>query len=168
MTDANPAAAAPEPPFFSIVLTPHRSLTARGVLALLALQAGLSLTIGTVFWLAGAWPVIGFMGLDVLLVYVALRLNFRSARAVEIISLARDQLTIRRVNARGRSAEVTVNPYWARLVVDRHPEFGIVRMAIASHGNRLSVGRFLPPPERERFVAALNAALATARSTPPA
>ena len=75
------------------------------MLALLALQGGLSLTIGTVFWVAGAWPVIGFMGLDVALVYIALRLNFRSARATEIISLTRDQLTIRRVDAHGRAAE---------------------------------------------------------------
>lgn len=168
MTDANPAAALPEPPFFSVTLTPHRSLTPRGVLAILAVQGALSLTVGTIFWAVGAWPVIGFMGLDVALLYLAFRLSFRSARAVEIVNLAHDKLTIRRVEASGRAAEIAVNPYWARLEVDRHPEFGIVRMAIASHGKRLQIGRFLPPPERERFADALNQALATARSTPTA
>ena len=33
-----------------------------------------------VFLLAGAWPVFGFFGLDVLLVYWAFRLNYRRAR----------------------------------------------------------------------------------------
>ena len=153
-------------PIFTAVLTPHRSLTPRGFLAVMAVLAVMSFTAGLIFWSIGAWPVIGFMGLDVALVYAAFRLNFRQARAAEIISLTREQLTVRRIAADGRSAETAVNPYWARLEIDRHPEFGILRMAIASHGNRFAIGRFLVPDEREKYARSLTAALAEVRSTP--
>jgi uncharacterized membrane protein len=156
----------PAPPLFSVVLRPHRSLSPQGFLAVMAVLAAMSFTAGTIFWAIGAWPVIGFMGLDVALVYVAFRLNFRAARAAEIINLAHDKLTICRVDALGRASEVVVNPYWARFEVDRHPEFGVLRMAIASHGARFAVGRFIPPPEREKFARAFGAALAAARATP--
>ena len=102
------------------------------------------------------------------LVYLAFRFSFRAARAVEIVTVARDKLTVRRVDARGRAAELALNPYWVRLEVERHPEFGILGMAIASHGRRFHVGRFLPPPERERFAAALKDALAAVRAAPAA
>ena len=37
--------------------------------------------------LAGAWPVIGFFGLDVALIYLAFKLNYRSGRLYETIEL---------------------------------------------------------------------------------
>ena len=165
MSADNPAPDA-APPIFSVVLKPHRSLTPSGFVAVMAVMAALSFTAGTIFWSIGAWPVPGFMGLDVLLAYIAFRLNFNAARAAEVIHLGRDRLTMRRIDPKGRSAEVTVNPYWARLEVERHPEFGIVAMAIASHGNRFAVGGFLVPDEREAFAGAFVVALAEARATP--
>ena len=162
MQSANPE----EQPLFSAVLTPHRSLTRGGFLAVMAVLAAMSFTAGTIFWAIGAWPVIGFLGLDVALVYVAFRLNFRAARASETIRVDHERLTVRRVDARGRAAETSVNPYWARLEIERHPEFGILKIAIASHGARFPVGIFLAPPEREKFAKALGSALALARATP--
>jgi uncharacterized membrane protein len=106
------------------------------------------------------------MGLDVALVYVAFRLNYRSARASEAIAVTREALTIRKVAADGRSAEASFNPYWARLEIDRKPEIGIVRMCIASHGRRLDIAEFLALPEREPFARALSAALTQARTAP--
>src|SRR5262249_29210428 len=58
---------AQEPAIFSAVLTPHRSLSRKGFLALMLVAGGASLALGTTFLLAGAWPVVGFCGLDVLL-----------------------------------------------------------------------------------------------------
>jgi uncharacterized membrane protein len=166
MTADNPAASPDDPPIFAMVLTPHRSLGPRGFLIFMAVFASLSFTAGAVFWAIGAWPVIGFMGLDVALVYVAFRLNYRSARASEAIAVTREALTIRKVAADGRSAEASFNPYWARLEIDRKPEIGIVRMCIASHGRRLDIAEFLALPEREPFARALSAALTQARTAP--
>ena len=65
---------------FRVVLTPHRSLGPKGFLALMLAFGAISFATGIVFYIAGAWPVVGFLGLDVLLVYVAFRLNYRSGR----------------------------------------------------------------------------------------
>lgn len=166
MASANSTAAAIEPPLFSAVLTPHRSLGRRGFVLVMALIGAMSLTIGLVFWKLGAWPIPGFLGLDVVLLYAAFRLSYRQARAAEEIRLSRSALTVRRVSADGRSAETGLNPYWARLEIDRHPEFGILRMTLAWQDRRLAIGGFLPPPEREKFAREFGAALAAARGTP--
>ena len=72
-----------EPTLFSAIITPHRSLSARGFLLVMALVGGMSFIGGMFFFLMGAWPVIGFLGLDVLLVYWAFRANYRAAAAFE-------------------------------------------------------------------------------------
>jgi uncharacterized membrane protein len=105
------------------------------------------------------------MGLDVLMVYCAFRLSYRQAGAAEEIRLTRSLLTVRRVAPDGRCAATGVNPYWAE--IDRHPEFGIMRMAIAWQNHRLAIGAFLGPQERETFARELSAASGVARAGPP-
>jgi uncharacterized membrane protein len=157
---------ASDEPIFFITLRPHRSLGRRGFAFVMAVLGIMSFTVGMIFFAIGAWPIPGFLGLDVLAIYVAFRLSFRQARATEEIRLSRSSLTVRRVAADGTAREMGLNPYWARLEVDRHPEFGILRMAIAWQNHRLAVGRFLGPPEREKFAREFTAALAEARATP--
>ena len=154
------------PTLFSAVLTPHRSLSRRGFVVLMAVLCTISFAAGTVFFVAGAWPVIGFLGADVALVYAAFRLNYRAARASEEISLTRDCLSVRRVAADGSESVIDLNPYWARLEIERRPEVGITGLRLASHGRRFDVGGFLGFDERETFAAALTAALAEARANP--
>jgi uncharacterized membrane protein len=166
MVSANSIPDTGEPPIFTAVLTPHRSLSPRGFATVMAVMATLSFMTGMVFWRLGAWPVPGFMGLDVALVYVAFRLNYRQARATEEISLTRSVLTVRRVAPDGRSAATGLNPYWARLEIDRHPEFGILRMTIAWQDHHLVIGHFLGPEERETFAHDFSAALRAARARP--
>ena len=167
MTAANLASAAgPEPPIFATVLRPYRSLSARGFALLMMAIGACTFAIGLSFWLLGAWPVVGFLGLDLLLIQFAFRMNYRAARAAEEISLTRERLSVTRISASGIAVETGFNPYWARLEVDRHPEIGVTGVRIASHGNRLDVARFLGPREREDFAAALGAALASVRALP--
>ena len=47
---------------FSARLTPHRSLGPRGFLILMGIISAVSFVAGMIFWLAGAWPVVGFFG----------------------------------------------------------------------------------------------------------
>ena len=65
---------------FSAVLTPHRSLSATGFLILMMLVGGVSFAAGIVFLMMGAWPVFGFFGLDVLLLYLAFRAQLPRTR----------------------------------------------------------------------------------------
>src|SRR3546814_13661002 len=71
-----------------------------------------SFTIGLALYLSGAWPAVGFLGLDVLVVYVAFRLNYRAARAYETVRLTRAELEVTQVDPRGRGRRVTFQPYW--------------------------------------------------------
>src|ERR1700751_1007768 len=104
-----------QPKLFSALLTPHRSLNRTGFLVLMAFLSIVSFAAGFAFLLMGAWPVLGFFGLDVLVVYWAFKVNFRTARASEEIVVTPSELRVRRVSHRGQVAEWTFNPLWVRL-----------------------------------------------------
>ena len=145
-------------PVFERVLRPHRSLT-RGGFHLLMLVIGLSsLAIGIRFAAIGAWPVLGFCGLDVALVYVAFHLNYRSARRSETLRLAGDAFTIERVSVRGKRRVWRFQPFWLRVILEeRHDESN--RLFVASHGRSLAIGDFLGPPARRELAAIIRDAL---------
>ena len=155
-----------EPPIFSAVLTPHRSLSPTGFLIFMAVLGGASFATGMVFLLAGAWPVFGFLGLDVLLVYWAFKLNYRAAQAYEQVTVTPSELTVRKVSHRGGVREWTLNPVWVRLHRDEHEEFGLQRLFLESRGRHLTIASFLPPQEKESFALALSGALAEAKRGP--
>ena len=159
-------AAFDEPTLFSAILTPYRSLGGTGFLAVMLLIGGLSFAAGLVFFIAGAWPVVGFLGLDVLLVYWAFRVSYRAADAYEQVTMTPSALTMRKVSHRGEVAEWTLNPVWVRLQREAHEEFGIERLFLVSHGRRLPVAAFLGPKEKASFATALSAALGEARRGP--
>jgi len=166
MTEANILRQDPsgrDPSRFSAVLTPHRSLGPKGFMVLMAAVCLVSFGTGLFFYLLGAWPVIGFMGLDVALIYAAFRLNFRALRRYETVDLTHDALTVTRVAPSGQSQSWSFNPYWVRLSVK--PRIGgSSELSIASHGQRLVFASFLTDEEREDFATALSSALAAARS----
>jgi uncharacterized membrane protein len=85
--NGNPDQTQAEPDAFRALLTPHRSLGPAGFLILMAALGTASFITGIVFLLMGAWPVFGFFGLDVLLIYIAFRLNYRSGRLYETVEL---------------------------------------------------------------------------------
>lgn len=167
MTEANAAPQDPSsesPSRFSAVLTPNRSLGPKGFMVLMAAVCLVSFATGLFFYLLGAWPVIGFMGLDVALIYVAFRLNFRALKLYETVDLTQDALTVTRVAPSGRSQSWRFNPYWVRLSLE--PRLGrSSELSLASHGKRLVFASFLSDAERENFASALSSALASARST---
>jgi uncharacterized membrane protein len=154
----------PTSPIFTATLRPYRSLSSTGFMLVMIALVACSFAAGLSFWLMGAWPVVGFFGLDILLVQLAFRLNYRAARASEEVWLDREKLLIRKTAPSGRFTESGFHPYWARLEIDRHPEIGVTGLKIASHGKRLSIAGFLGPRERESFATAFSAALAEARS----
>ena len=157
---------APEPTLFSAIITPHRSLSGQGFVLVMALIGGLSFIGGMFFFLLGAWPVIGFLGLDVVLVYWAFRANYRAAAAFEEVTVTPSVLRLRRVSHRGEIAEWTLNPLWTKLDRERNEEFGLLKLFLVSRGRRFSVAGFLSPRERESFATALSAALGEARRGP--
>jgi uncharacterized membrane protein len=151
-----------EPGAFRALLTPHRSLKPAGFLAVMIALSGISFVTGLVFYLAGAWPVMGFFGLDVALVYFAFRLNYRSGRLYETVELTPARLTWMRVHPSGRREQFDCNPYWARVNLRQWPD-GRTDLRIVSEGKEQTLGRFLTDDERREFAETLKGALLEAR-----
>jgi uncharacterized membrane protein len=147
---------------FPRALTPHRSLGPTGFPGSDGGARRHQLRHGLVFYLAGAWPVMGFFGLDVALVYLAFRLNYRSGRLYETVDLTPAQLTWTRVHPSGRREQFDCNPYWARVSLREWPD-GRTDLRIVSQGKELAFARFLTDDERRDFAEALRGALLDAR-----
>jgi uncharacterized membrane protein len=152
-----------EPTLFSALLTPHRSLNRTGFVLLMGFISAISFIAGLAFLSMGAWPVLGFFGLDVLAIYLAFRVNFHRATAYEEIAVTPSSLHVRRVTHLGAVSEWTFNPLWVRIDVQESDEFGVERLALVSRGRSLGIASFLGPDEKRSFYNALSAALASAR-----
>lgn len=150
-------------PFFRARLAPHRSLGRGGLVVTMVLVGAVSFAAGLLFWSIGAWPVAGFLGLDVALIYLAFRLNARAARVIEEVSVSATEIHISRTAANGRSQSWRVNPFFARVLAERDEERGIERLTLSTREVSVDLGSFLPPAERTRFGRALSAAVAQAR-----
>ncbi|MEM7464369.1 MAG: DUF2244 domain-containing protein [Pseudomonadota bacterium] len=152
------------PPVFAARLLPHRSLSRQGFILVMIFVAATCLTSGVIFMIAGAWPVLAFMGLDVLIIWLAFALNYRSGRASEEIAVWPHDVLVRQISPSGRIVEHRFNPFWTRFSVNRHDEIGITRMHLHGQGRDIDIGSFLNPPDRESFAAEFGQALATVKA----
>lgn len=159
----SPAAAQDDAPVFSALLTPHRSLGRNGFIVLMSIVTAMTIAHGVVFAASGAWPVAAFFGVDLVLIFGAFGLNYRAARAREIVSVSRTELAISKIAPSGRSRDFSFNPFWARFKVSRHDEIGITRMNVSGEGRSTDIGAFLNPEDRESFARAFSGALARVR-----
>jgi len=153
-------------PLFQQRLNPHRSLNAGQFRIFMMIFVVLTTILTIPFFILGAWPVVGFLGLDVALVYLAFRTSFRQARAYEDISLNMLELHVARVSARGQRRDWRFNPRWVRLNIEEDEDYGIQRLSLHVSGRSLEIGRFLAPVERECFVKSFRTALYAAQRGP--
>ncbi len=164
MTEAKPeTAGSPDAMVFSARLHPNRSLGPHGVAIVLCCVALAGIFVSIPFYLMGAWPVVGFFGLDVLGLYLAFRVCNIRARAYEELDLTRLELLYRRVSHHGTRREWRFNPFWVRLEKKIHQEFGTQRLALVEGRQAVVIGSFLGAEEKEDFAGALQGALAESR-----
>ena len=148
---------------FSARLTPHRSLGPAGFRAVMVFVATVCLTVGVVFWSMGLWPIMGFMGLDILALWWAIRMSYRSGRQHEDVEVSRQHLLVRQVSPAGHAREHWFNPFGTFFHVERHPEFGVRNLKLQNRNRVLSVGGFLNPDDKETFADAFGLALSRAK-----
>lgn len=149
---------------FSATLRPYRSLSKNGFVILMILFGGTCFCMGVFYVMVGAWPVFAFLGLDVVLLYVAFLINYRAGRAFEEISVRRDALIVRRISPRGQIRQMTFNPYWAKLHIKRDDEDVVTDISLTAKGESTHVGTFLNPDDKTTFARAFSVALARARA----
>lgn len=157
MTSADPPEAAPV--LFEALCTPRQSLGPRGVRVVTGLVLAGSLATGGLFLALGAWPVVGFSGLEAALVLGLLALHRRRGRrSAELLLLTEGRLSIRRTDHRGRRQALELDPYWTRLTLLERPGRASA-LLLRSHGRSVEVGALLGEAERQDLAAALGAAL---------
>ena len=151
------------PLLYDAELFPHRSLSQYGFRILIGVFALICLAIGFAFFLAGAWPIIGFLGLDVLLLYWAFRINYNQAQLRERLQLGENSLVVRRIDPHRRERIWRSQPYWLRVIMP-DPNRSDSQLIITSHGRRLTIAAFLAPGQRFEVATALQSALAKLRT----
>ena len=163
---AAPPASAEDQVLLDVRLKPHRSLSGTQFRVLMIVFALVGTATSLPFVIAGAWPVGGFMGLDVAVVYLAFRASFRSARAYEAISVTAFEMMLAKVRAKGRRAEWRFHPAWVRVAKGEHEEFGLQRLSVRERGRSVELAGFLGADAKADFASQLTRALAEARRGP--
>jgi len=150
-------------PIFAATLTPPRSLTPTGKRLVVGLVAALALVPGVVFYLAGAWPVVGFMGLDVLAIWIALTVSMRAGRQQEIVTLWPGRLELSTITAKGARHEESFATEAVRFVIERDFNERIIGLELREGARRVPFGSFLSAEEKLSLSRAFGAALRKAR-----
>jgi uncharacterized membrane protein len=145
---------------FATSLVPYRSLSPEGFRWLIRGAIAANLLVGLPMLLFGAWPVLGFMGLDVLLLWWLFKRSYLDARRSETLVLTDRELIVDRVAPDGEREQHRLDAYWLKVEWDGKLE----RLVLASRGNRVVIGRFLAPAERLQVADQLKTALVALRS----
>jgi uncharacterized membrane protein len=147
-----------DPILFQAEVTPHRSLSPRGLRLIIAFVCTVSLGTTTLFWSLGAWPIAGFNGGEILLAMVLLRAHHKSARAKEVLMLSGGGLRIVRVDANGRTSEQVMPSGWLNVVLTERPG-RVPGLYLAARGRQVEVAHSLGEPEKRDLAEALAGAL---------
>ena len=144
---------------YQAVLEPHRSASARNINTAIIVFALAALPLSLMFSVMGAWPVSIFIGLDVILLFAALRLHFWFGRKREIITITHDLLTVECIGATGRTRTWAASPHWMKVVVtelnDDHN-----KLELRTRDSRAEIGRFLNADEKLDLAQELRGKLA--------
>jgi len=146
-----------KPLFFDAVLRPHRSWSAQAFKVMLIAVIVVNVAVAAVFVSQGAFPVAGFLGLDVLALWLAFRWNYRSGRISEYVQVAPGAVHVAAIDKDGAATQWVLNPIWARVARDGR---GVL---IRAGDGQMRVGAFLSPKECASFADALSLALHKAK-----
>jgi uncharacterized membrane protein len=135
------------------------SLGARGRWQIFAALCTLSLGLATVFAVFGAWMVLPYSMLEMLVLFLAFRWIGRHASDWERLSVRGDRVIVEREYAGVRTRH-EFNRCWTRLETDRDPFGGAPRLAVCSAGASIPFGDDLSAADREKIAKDLRRALA--------
>ena len=143
---------------YEISLYPYRSLNKTGFFILMFSLGLISFVAGIIFMLKGAWPVFGFFGLDVLLVYIFFKINFRSGKKKEILILTKNQLIIEFYNSKKISKTYYLDAHWLQIRLSKLKN-EMSKLKISSKNKSIIIGSFLRYQEKIDVVKSLKKAL---------
>jgi uncharacterized membrane protein len=133
----------------------------KGFIVLISTIALVSFAAGMVFLALGAWPVLGFFGLDVFLVWWALSRNFSDARVAESICISDSEVVwTRNIHGQQQQLQRFQRP-WVRVVLEQDFQRELIgRLLLTSRGSKAEIGSFMAPNDRKSLARKLNEILA--------
>lgn len=150
------------PLYMDAVITLNRSLSPAGFKAVLAAVIAVNAVFAVFFFSIGAWPAPIFMGLDVLLVWLAFRASFRAAERAERVQVSAETVTVTHEDGAKKKRVWSSPTAFTRVLVETLDDDARVRLLLSGRG--YTVARSLSPPERSAFAAALQDAITNARA----
>ena len=148
--------------YLDAVLEPPRSLSTRGLNRVMMVLGGVSVVTSVGFLLAGAWPIVGFLGLEILALWLVFQWSFRCQRARTYVRVTADAVDVRKVDGWGRERRASLAAHFARVEFDRLAT-GPYALRLATSRRAYPLGEFLTPRERETFARRLMQAISDAR-----
>ena len=146
---------------FKVTFKPNSALSAVSKQRIIILLTLIPCVIGIEFCFLGAWPILPFVGLEVVaLAYAFFYINKHEAD-YESISIEGESLIVERCVAENISQHV-INPYWVKIVQHELPN-GELHLYLQSHGKELEVGRYLTRKQRELLAKQLKQRTGTLR-----
>lgn len=149
-------------PCFEATSRPRQALGPVGLRVVLGLLAIGFLLPGVMFMAMGAWPVLGFVGVEFMLVIALFAAHRRhGARAFERVTLRDGRLLLERIDHRGIRQSAVLDAYWARV---RLQEGLQPRLSVTQREAEYEIGLHLGAEERRDLARRLEAALTRHRS----
>lgn len=148
--------------YLDAVLEPPRSLSTRGLNRVMMTIGAFSAVFSIGFLLAGAWPVVGFLGVEILALWLVFQWSFRAQTARTYVRVTADEVDVRKVDGWGRERRASMAAHFARVEFDRTAS-GPNALRLATSQRAYSLGEFLTPRERETFARRLMQAISDAR-----
>jgi uncharacterized membrane protein len=145
------------------VLKPRRSLSRRGMWIVLGIMIALNAVIALIFLLMGAPPILIFLGLDVLILYLALNANYRAAQRGERVRVSAEQVEVVQEGVKNPQLLWASPTAFTRVEIDDMGEEEW-RVRLMLSGKVLTLARGLSPVERQAFGRRLQDAVKAARA----
>ena len=142
--------------YLDLTLYPNRSLSLKSLLFLALIFTFLSFLISLYFINNGAWPVGIFLFVDLLIILLAFKINYRNSKRYERVIL-NEKLLIKKINFRGNERTIKIEPSWLRLKIKCYNNTG--HLEIISKGKSQIIGNYLNILELKKLAKEIKKAL---------
>tara|TARA_B100001059_G_scaffold235898_1_gene283598 strand:+ start:203 stop:676 length:474 start_codon:yes stop_codon:yes gene_type:complete len=144
--------------YLDIKIYRNQSLTTRGLYILMFFITIPASYIGISFYVLGAWPVLGFMGFEILLIYIAFKILFYKNKFYEHIILDNEKLNILFKKKNKIIKKIELEPTWVQVKIEKIYE-NEDTLIVSSHGKKIILANYLIPEERLKLAGKIKSGL---------
>ncbi len=148
--------------YLDAVLEPPRSLSAKGFSRVMLFVGSASFIFGLGFILVGAYPVAGFLGAEVLLLWLLFRRSFKKQKARTFVTVSSSTIDLRRIDAQGRERLGQLPTRFTKVALDEKAR-GANTLKLIAPGHTYAIGEHLTEKERRTLYNRIDDALRDAR-----